>query len=101
MTGLPEWQKEMARVVGDDLVREIVRDHRRGRPEPSSLAGSAKPAHEPVYKGGPVERPLGPPPGVALCDALMDVQDKLDRAARAEQFAKAGVADGEKKASGD
>jgi hypothetical protein len=88
--GIEPWQLEMARAVPDETIRGLVQDLRRGPAERSGLAdgGSEKPRAGAVA----VERPLGPPPGVGLCDQLVDMQDRLDRAERERMFAQAGKA---------
>jgi len=85
--GVEPWQLEMARAVPDSVMRDIVNDFRRGPPERSSIAaeGESKPRLGAVA----VERPLGPPPGVNLCDRLMDLQDRIDRAGRERMLARA------------
>jgi hypothetical protein len=68
----------MTDVVGDQQMRDIVRDLRK-LPERSGFLPAA---------GGPpaegrksyIARPeLEPPPGVKICDQMMDVQDALDK----------------------
>jgi hypothetical protein len=81
--GVEPWQLEMARAVPDNVMRSIVADFRRGVPERSSIAADSGPSRQNAVA---VERPLGPPPGVNLCDQLMDMQDRLDRAERERLF---------------
>jgi hypothetical protein len=97
---LQEWQRDMTKAVGDNTVADIVQDFRRGVPEPSGLGGASKFA-EPKKGNGWIEpRPLEAPAGVNWCDRMMDVQDRIDRAAREEAFARGGMADGSNKAGG-
>src|SRR6266851_594010 len=77
--GIEPWQLEMAEAVPSDLVGDIVRDQTR----------AAKPeAAEPVRRGSgwAPERPLDPPPGVAIMDQMMDAQDAVDRSALAKRL---------------
>jgi len=85
--GIEPWQLEMARAVPDETVRAIVKDLRSGPAQRSSLADGG--SEKPRAGGVAVERPLGPPPGVGLCDQLMDLQDRIDRAERERMLAKA------------
>jgi hypothetical protein len=79
---------EMARAVPDHVLREIaMRDNRAptGRPGmiPNSQqsSGGAASANVPGSgTGWAHETPIGPPPGVAQADRLMDAQDARDRA---------------------
>jgi hypothetical protein len=113
---MPEWQRDMVRAVGDDLVRDLVKDFFRGPPQrsdPRAPQPMAKPQGEPMLTpsqamsqgSGWVEpAPLTSPPGVKLCDQLVDVQDVIDRAERkrllsgvaerVEQLAKYGLKGG-------
>lgn len=73
---------EMARVVPTSLVRDIVRDFRRGVSQPSSIE------REPEVRGsGWVDpAPLGPPPGIKLIDRMMAAEDRQWRRQRAREF---------------
>ena len=69
---------DLVKAVGDEQVRDIVRDLRGGPSQPSSLL--APTGGRPVVRGtGWAERKLESPPGVAICDQMMDVQDALDK----------------------
>ena len=77
-------QQAMLNAVPDRLMADIVNDQRRGVSPPSSLA-STPGDPPPLPRGGTgwaQPAPLAPPPGVALCDAMMDAQDAKDRAER-------------------
>jgi hypothetical protein len=82
-------------VLDDKMVKEIaLRDARAptGRPGmiPSSQpSGGGGPANVPGSgTGWAHETPLGPPPGVAQADRLMDAQDQRDRAELIEREAR-------------
>jgi hypothetical protein len=98
---IPEWQRDMARAVGDDVVRSIVEDFRSG---PSSGgpaanvsvvgAGTVVTGNDGVAHGGWREPPSidqWRAPGINLIDRIVDVQDAIDRAARARELAEAAA----------
>jgi hypothetical protein len=73
-------------------MKDIVADSRRGDiharasviPQPKATSQQTA---EPQNRSGWVDPPkIKPPEGVALVDALCDMQDKLDAAARARQM---------------
>jgi hypothetical protein len=70
--------KAMTDVVDDRQMQQIVEEHRHGRSEPSGLSS---PPSSPKEKGSGWQNPtpLSNPPGVAICDQMMDVQDALDK----------------------
>jgi hypothetical protein len=74
----PSAMREMVRAVPDRLVREVVTDNLRK--QPSSPTPSA--AEKPKGSGWVEPSPLAPPPGVALLDKMMHVEDARDRADR-------------------
>jgi hypothetical protein len=83
--GLTPNALEMSRAVGTDLIGDIVRDH----------IGKVSPvAHRPVEPApargnGWVDPPAvsnWKPPGLAVMDRMMDVQDALDRAERTRRY---------------
>ena len=86
----------MVAAVPDHVIRDIaMRDNRAptGRPgmipssnQQSTGGGSANVAGSGT--GWAHETPLGPPPGVAQADRLMDVQDARDRAELIERDAR-------------
>jgi hypothetical protein len=82
---------EMAAAVPDHMLRDIVHDNRAptGRPgvipeQPSNVRGNVPGSGT----GWAHEIPLGPPPGVAQADRLMDEQDRRDRAELARKLGK-------------
>jgi hypothetical protein len=89
MTMPPSALRAMVEAVPDRMLREIVRDYRaptgpttmvpRQGGGPANVPGSGTGWAEPT--------PLGPPPGVAQADRLMDAQDAKDRAALVEREA--------------
>ena len=83
--------KAMTDVIDDKLAREIVSDLRSGVGEPGGFVGPEKPRAKEKGSGWRNPTPLEPPPGVAICDQLMDVQDKIDRAERIRGFGLAGL----------
>src|SRR6516165_6296736 len=85
-------QRAMMEAVPDRLMAEIVNDSRRGVTPPSSLASSdQKPAERGRGSGFSEPAPLRPPPGVEICDRLMDVQDLRDKAALIDAAIKKGL----------
>lgn len=93
--GLTPTALEMSRAVGTDLIGDIVRDH-IGRPSPVRPSGmlpepgtSVTRSRPQIGKGGWIDPPTvrdWRPPGLAVMDRMMDQQDALDRAERAQQF---------------
>jgi hypothetical protein len=79
----------MVDVVPD--MRAIVEEQRHGRSEPGGFLGPEKTVAKEKGSGWRNPTPLEPPPGVAICDQLMDVQDKIDRAERIRGFGLAGL----------
>jgi hypothetical protein len=71
--------KAMTDVVDDKLAREIVSDLRSGVGEPGGFLGPEKPRAKERGSGWQAPSPLESPPGVAICDQMMDVQDALDK----------------------
>jgi hypothetical protein len=69
---------KMTDVVDDKLAREIVSDLRSGVGEPGGFLGPETVAKE-KGSGWQAPSPLESPPGVAICDQMMDVQDALDK----------------------
>ena len=82
--GIEPWKVEMSRAVPTNLIQDVVRDFRNGPAQPTSLV--EKPSSpEPAQRSGWIDNiPLRPPPGVGLCDMLVDAQDAKDRAANKE-----------------
>ena len=85
---------EMSRAVDDRLLRDLVRDGRRHSPvascgmlpEPRTSVTQSRPQ---VGKGGWIDPPAvrdWRAPGLAVMDRMMDQQDALDRAERAQRF---------------
>jgi len=85
--GLQPWQLEMAQAVGDGLVRDLVQDFKRGVPQRSSIASEGPPRER--RSAGAVASPLAAPPGISLVDQLCELQDRIDRADRERELAKA------------
>jgi hypothetical protein len=89
---LPEYMKDLAANVPTDLVRQIAEDARRGDihgragmiPQPKATSQQTEtPADRSGWRDAPA---IKPPEGVALVDKLVDMQDRLDAAARARQL---------------
>jgi hypothetical protein len=83
--GLTPGTLEMSRAVGTDVIGDIVRDH-IGKVSPV-----AHRAVEPATARGNgwVDPPAvsnWKPPGLAVMDRMMDVQDTLDRAERTRRY---------------
>jgi hypothetical protein len=100
---LPEWQRDLEQAVPTDLVKQIVEDFRRGPPP----AGPTLPSVRVMGAGTVVDgdsvpaptrgwveaKPLDQwkPDGLEICDALVDQQDAIDRAARVRELAEAAA----------
>jgi hypothetical protein len=86
-----DWTKRSREACPDDLMKQIVEDNRRGGdihgrasviPPPK-----AQQSEEPQNRSGWVDPPkIRPPEGIEHVDRLVDMQDKLDAAARARQL---------------
>jgi hypothetical protein len=100
--------KDLRRVVDTKLMRQIVDDFRNYSPTPRAdpsakvqvqgagrvVTGDDGAAHRPLDKSGWVEPPKVDnwrPPGVDICDQLVDQQDAIDRAERIRQLAEAAA----------
>jgi hypothetical protein len=84
---------EMARVVSDADMRDIARHGTIPGPSAAGASGqttkiSSSPGLPGTTNGWRREIPLGPPPGVAACDAIMDAADARDRAELVEREAR-------------
>jgi hypothetical protein len=105
---LEEWQQDLVRNVGTDLVRDIVSDFRSYNPHPTqdpsakvsaqgagrAVTGDVGPAHRPMDRSGWQEPPkidAWRPPGVEIMDQMMDQQDAVDRAARVRELTDAAA----------
>jgi hypothetical protein len=90
----PSALRAMVEAVPDHLMRSIVRDHQGAPtgptgaiPRSQSTGSGGGPANVPGSgTGWAHETPLGPPPGVAQADRLMDAQDRRDRAELARKL---------------
>jgi hypothetical protein len=73
----------MREAVDDKLMREIVEDNTK------SWARPAEPERPRRQGSGYADAvPLSHPPGVAICDQLVDQQDRQDLIERAERLAR-------------
>jgi hypothetical protein len=92
----PSALRAMVEAVPDHLMRSIVKDHQGA---PTGPIGAIPTSRQSSGGGGPAnvpgsgtgwahETPLGPPPGVAQADRLMDAQDAKDRTELIEREAK-------------
>lgn len=74
----PSAVAKMTEVVGTELMKDIVKDLRKGPGEPGWMKPTGSP---PPVKGGGWVKPLehGSPSGLRYIDQAMDVQDRLDR----------------------
>jgi hypothetical protein len=70
----PSTLREYERAVPTKVVREIVGDH-LGKP----VAFPATPGETPGHMNYAEPTPLGPPPGIALMDKMMEVENALWR----------------------
>jgi hypothetical protein len=91
-TGGDDWLRRSLKACGNDVMRDIVGDSRRGDiharasviPTPKATSQQSEtPADRSGWRDAPA---IKPPEGVAIIDKLVDMQDKLDAAARARQF---------------
>ena len=99
---MPEYMNDLVKAVPTDLVKQIVEDFRRGPPPvgptlPSVKvmgAGTVVDGETPPPSRGWVEaKPIDQwkPDGLEICDALVDQQDAIDRAARVRELAAAAA----------
>jgi hypothetical protein len=78
--GVSVTQLRMLLAAPTDVVRAIVMDNRNFSNSTSLLPPKPGPQAEPQRGNGwATPTPLGPPPGVALCDRMVDQQDRIDR----------------------
>jgi hypothetical protein len=72
--------REMANAIGDGTIKEIVKSGALGVLQ--TVGGGPTPTRVSAQNtsGWRDPGPLGPPPGIAIADRLMDVQDARDRA---------------------
>src|SRR5262249_62175413 len=85
--------REMMKAVPDALMQAIREDARK----PNAVTGGANPQPtNQVQRGSGWAKPipLEPPPGIALCDRLMDAQDAQDRIELARKIAQARLSKG-------
>jgi hypothetical protein len=84
----PEVMAEMARAVGSETIRGIVKSGGVGVLQ--STATTPTPTRVSVQNtsGWRDPGPLGQPPGISLIDRQLDVQDAKDRAERIMQHAR-------------
>ena len=74
--------KRMAEAVPDALMSEVVRDQRGGVSKASGLAEPGKETPKVRGSGWTEAVPLRSPPGIEVCDRLVDAQDAMDRVER-------------------
>jgi len=86
----PSAMADMVAAVPDRMVADIVRDLR----SIGTLSPAVSNAGAPKLRGTGWRdaTPLGPPPGVAQADKLMDAADKADRVELAQRLAKLELA---------
>jgi len=69
--------REMVNAIPESVMGGIRSDALK----PNPVTQGAAPQPQPQRKGGWVQpRPIEPPPGIGLCDRLMDAQDEIDKA---------------------
>jgi hypothetical protein len=76
----PEVMAEMVRAVGSETLRGIVKSGGVGVLQSTATTPTPTRVSAQNTSGWRDPGPLGPPPGVAIADRLMDVQDARDRA---------------------
>ena len=80
LKGISVTQLRMTLAAPTDVVQAIVRDNRHATHSTSLLPQAPRPQPEAQRGTGFAEpQPLAPPPGIALCDRMVDAQDALDR----------------------
>jgi hypothetical protein len=82
-----------------EVLKDLVR--RGGIPEPSTAGAGGTVSAVRINPGLPgttsgwrLPAPIGPPPGVSICDAMMDAQDRRERVELAERIARQKLATG-------
>jgi hypothetical protein len=82
--GLSTTQLRMLRATPDSLLRDLAADARRSRAPSSIIPAKPEAQARPSVgvNGWIAERPIQPPPGIAIVDQLMDAQDARDRRQR-------------------
>jgi hypothetical protein len=105
---LPEYMSDLTKAVPTDLVKQIADDFRNYSPTPRAdpsakvsvqgagrvVTGDDGPAHRPLDRSGWVEAPkvdAWRPPGVDICDQLMDEEDRRFRAQRVKEVIEANL----------
>jgi hypothetical protein len=90
----PSVVQAMMKAVPDRLMRDLRGDARR--PNPVNPSTPSQPTTQ-VQRGSGWrdEVPISSPPGIELCDRLVDAQDKIDKAELALRLAKASLSKGE------
>jgi hypothetical protein len=103
---LPEYMSDLTKAVPTDLVRDIVNDFRSYNPHPAQdpsakvvpqgagrvIDGNDAPVAS--HGTGWVDAPKVDdwrPPGLSICDQLMDQADAIDKAERIRQLARAAA----------
>jgi hypothetical protein len=75
-----EVMAEMVRAVGGETIRGIVKSGGVGVLQSTATTPTPTRVSAQNTSGWRDPGPLGPPPGIAIADRLMDVQDARDRA---------------------
>jgi hypothetical protein len=91
----PEAIREMVKAIPESIMRGIVAD--AFKPNPITGGPNPQPPPQPVQRGSGWQepRPVEPVPGIKYVDALVDAQDRVDRAELALRLAKANLGKGE------
>jgi hypothetical protein len=86
----------------DAVPERLMRDLRADALKPNPVTGGTAPQSERVQRrtGWHDPAPLGPPPGVAIADRLVDQQDQIDKAELAVRLAKAAAMEAAAKGGG-
>ena len=80
--------RDLINAVPESVMRGIVADSFK----PNPITGGGAPSQsQPVQRssGWRDEVPISSPPGIAICDRMMDEQDRIDKAELAMKLAKA------------
>jgi hypothetical protein len=91
-----EAMQAMIDAIPSSVMRGIVADSRK--PNPVTGGPNPQPTNpQPQQRGSGWrdEVPISSPPGIELCDRLVDVQDKIDQAELARKIAQARLGKGE------
>jgi hypothetical protein len=82
LLGISETELRMRMAVPDSLMANIVNDFRRGMPQSTSMLPDQRTAPVKRGSGWVEERPLRPPDGIKLIDAMCEAEAARERQAK-------------------